>query len=36
MFADDEILVLGLNTVHPLHDSEGIVSEDQIAWVESP
>lgn len=35
VFADDEILVLGLNTVHPLHDSEGIVSEDQIAWVES-
>lgn len=35
VFADDEILVLGLNTVHPLQDSDGIVSNDQIAWVES-
>ena len=35
VFADDEILVLGLNTVHPLQGSDGIVSDDQVAWVES-
>lgn len=35
MFGDDEILVLGLNTVHPLRHREGTVSSDQIGWIES-
>jgi 3',5'-cyclic AMP phosphodiesterase CpdA len=35
IFADDEILVLGVNTVHPLQDSDGMVSDDQLSWVES-
>lgn len=35
VFADDQMLVLGLNTVHPLHDSHGVVSDGQLEWVKS-
>ncbi len=34
-FADEEMLVMGLNTVHPLRWKEGTVSREQIDWVEA-
>jgi 3',5'-cyclic AMP phosphodiesterase CpdA len=33
VYIDDEVMVMGLNTVHPLRISEGKVSHDQIAWI---
>ncbi len=33
-FADDQMLVIGLNTVHPLRWTEGSVSPEQIEWIE--
>jgi 3',5'-cyclic AMP phosphodiesterase CpdA len=35
LYVDDELLVMGLNTVHPLRWKEGRVTPEQIAWVES-
>jgi 3',5'-cyclic AMP phosphodiesterase CpdA len=32
-FVDDELLVLGLNTAHPLRVTEGLVTRAQIAWL---
>ena len=33
VFVDDELLVLGLNTAHPLRVTEGVVTRSQVAWV---
>ncbi len=32
---DDDLLVMGLNSVHPLRWKEGRVTPEQIAWIES-
>jgi 3',5'-cyclic AMP phosphodiesterase CpdA len=34
-FADDQLLVIGLNTVHPLRWKEGGVTAAQLDWIES-
>ncbi len=34
-FVDDQMLVIGLNTVHPLRWKEGMVSQQQIDWIEA-
>lgn len=33
-FADDQVLVMGLNTVHPLRWKEGTVATEQLDWIE--
>jgi 3',5'-cyclic AMP phosphodiesterase CpdA len=35
VYVDDEVLVLGLNTVDPMRWKEGTVSRDQLQWIES-
>lgn len=35
LYVDDDLLVMGLNSVHPLRWKEGRVKPEQIAWIES-
>jgi 3',5'-cyclic AMP phosphodiesterase CpdA len=35
VYVDDDLLVMGLNSVHPLRWKEGRVTPEQIAWIES-
>ncbi len=35
LYVDDDLLVMGLNSVHPLRWKEGRITPEQIAWIEA-